>query len=91
MIESIPWDAVSTGGATTLLGITVWLILSGRLIPKSTYDVMVKAKEHWRDAATEKDKTIATLVRTVDKQTVIGDSVEKTMTAVQEAREADSP
>lgn len=89
MIAEIPWQ--SLGGLTPygLLMLAIWLILTGRLVPKNIYDVMVKAKEHWRDAAETLKETNAVQARTIEKQTMVGESVIKVMGAVQDARDGD--
>ncbi|ASN38988.1 hypothetical protein CGQ24_08155 [Arthrobacter sp. 7749] len=90
MLDEIPWSALGVLTPSTLLGLAIWLILTGRLVPKSLYDVMVKAKEHWRSAAETLKETNAVQARTIEKQTMVGESVIKVMGAVQQARDGDS-
>lgn len=89
MIEDIPWATI--GGFTPygLLMLAIWLILTGRLVPKNLYEVMVRAKDHWRDAAETLKETNAVQARTIEKQTTVGESVIKVMGAVQDARDGD--
>jgi len=100
MIEGIPWDAVGTGGATTLLAFTVWLILSGRLIPKATYDMTVKllnqekaaiarSLDHWQATAMAKTEIIKTLSETVHDQTIVSEVTAKVMGSIQDAAKSE--
>lgn len=88
MIESIPWAAI--GGLTPggLVTVIVWMVLTGRIVPKSTYDVMVKARDDWQATATKKQEIIHTLAETVRDQQVIGETTAKIMSAVQDANKS---
>jgi hypothetical protein len=45
------------GGAVTLLGLTVWLVFTGRLVPRSTVEDLRADRDNWRDAALAKEET----------------------------------
>lgn len=45
--ESVPIGLLTPGA---LLGIVIWLILVGRLVPRRTYDDMKEDRDHWRTA-----------------------------------------
>lgn len=47
----IPGEWITQGGSVGLLGIVVLLILSGRLVPRTTYRALERDRDHWRDAA----------------------------------------
>lgn len=89
MIENIPWAAI--GGLTPhgLLMLVVVLILTGKLVPKSTYDVMRDQKTYWRKAAEDLRDTNYVQARTIEKQEVTGDTVRRVMDAVQDANRRD--
>ena len=89
MLDDVPWQALGVLTPSSLLGLAIWLILTGKLVPKSLYDVMVDAKNHWRSAAETLKDTNAVQARTIEKQTTVGESVIKVMDAVQEARDGD--
>jgi hypothetical protein len=91
MLDSEPWAVIGALTPSGLLGLAMWLVLTGRLIPKSMYDVMVEAKNHWRNTAETLKETNSVQARTIEKQTAVGDSVIKVMGAVQDARDGDSP
>ena len=88
-MDAIPWAALGGVSPAAMLMLAVWLILTGRIVPKSTYDIMVKARDDWQAAAQKNRDIIATQAETIRDQAVIGQTVEKVMGAVQEAREHD--
>ncbi|NKG22391.1 hypothetical protein [Paeniglutamicibacter terrestris] len=89
MLDEVPWQALGVLTPSSLLGLAIWLILTGRLVAKCLYDVMVKVKEPWRSAAETQKETNAVQARTIEKQTMVGESVIKVMGAVQQARDGD--
>ena len=92
MMDAIPWAAIgglTPGGIVTLV---VWMVLTGRIIPKSTYDVMVKARDDWQATAQKKQEVIQTQAEAIRDQSVVAETVAKVMTAVQDAtRVGDAP
>lgn len=48
-------------GSTGLLAVTVWMILTGRLVPRSVSDAWRTAYEKEREARQEKDKQVSLL------------------------------
>jgi hypothetical protein len=47
----IPGEWITQGGSVGLLGVVVLLILSGRIVPRSTYRSLERDRDHWREAA----------------------------------------
>lgn len=84
-MEAIPWAILGELTPYALLMLAILLILTGKLVPISTYRAMERAKEHWRDTATKNTETIHVQAQTIEKQTMIGDTVEKVMSAIQTA------
>ena len=87
MLDEIPWQALGVLTPSSLLGLAVWMILTGRLVPRYLYEVMVKAKDQWRATAETLKDTNAVQASTIEKQTVVGASVIKVMGAIDEVRE----
>lgn len=85
-MDVIPWSAIGVLTPSGLLMITVWMILTGRLVPRYLYEVMVKAKDQWRTTAETLKDTNAVQASTIDKQTVVGQSVIKVMGAIDDAK-----
>ncbi|MEU1800914.1 hypothetical protein [Streptomyces sp. NPDC019937] len=47
---------VVQGGAVALLAVAVLMVLTGRLIPRRTYDDLKEERDTWRNAALESEK-----------------------------------
>lgn len=87
-METIPWAAIGALTPSGMLMLAVWLILTGRIVPKSTYEVMVKARDDWQATAEKKQEIIHTQAETIRDQAVVSETVAKVMSAVQEANRA---
>lgn len=84
-MDAIPWTALGNLSPAAMLMLTVWLILTGRIIPKSTYEVQVKRGDSWQETAQKKQEIIHTLSETVREQMVVNETVTKIMTSIQDA------
>lgn len=66
----LPWDAIlAKGGPGAILVATVWMILTGRLVPRFFYQQKVDECNSWKAAAQEGQKQSAQLLeyaRTAD-------------------------
>lgn len=78
LVELTPWG---------LTGLCVLLILFGKLVPAVSVRALERQKEHWRDTAEKLRDTNAVQAETIRSQLAIGETVEKVMHAVQDARE----
>jgi hypothetical protein len=47
----IPVDLVIQGGATALLAAVVWMIVTGRLVPRNALSDAHVERDRWREAA----------------------------------------
>ncbi len=47
----IPAEFVVPGGAVGMLGLTVWMILMGWLVPRRTVREIERQRDEWRDVA----------------------------------------
>lgn len=90
MLESDVWAVIGALTPPGLLGLAIWLILTGRLVPKAMYDVILKSRDDWQSAAEKLRETNSVQARTIEKQEVVGDSFIKIMTSIQEVRDKDS-
>lgn len=91
MLEGIPLSIVDLSAGGLLILLVTFLILSifrGWIVVKVHYDNMTKAKDHWRDAATEKDKTIALMAQASIEHNIVGQTVVKVMSVIQEKNES---
>lgn len=88
MVESIPWAAIGALTPSGMLMLAVWLILSGKLVPKATLDRETTRGDQWRDTAAKKQEIIQVQAETIRDQAVISETVAKVMAAVQDANRA---
>lgn len=84
----IPWTLVGDIGPTALLSAAVLMILTGHLVPKSTFTAEQKRGDAWRETAMKKQEIIQTQAETIRDQSVVSETVVKVMTSVQEAAKA---
>ncbi|GAA3699251.1 hypothetical protein GCM10022377_10320 [Zhihengliuella alba] len=89
MLEQLPLAAIGAIGTPGLLALAVYLVLTGRIVPRSTLeDVkagLVEQLTFWRTTAQKKDHTIELLSeanRILADET--GASVTKVMGAIQD-------
>lgn len=65
MLENIPPLATLT--VPGLLGLTIFLILIGKLVPKATYDEKAKEADRWREAyETEREARVVSDAQTAE-------------------------
>ena len=88
MVEQIPWAAIGALTPSGMLMLAVWLILSGKLVPKATLDRETTRGDQWRDTAAKKQEIIQVQAETIRDQAVISETVAKVMAAVQDASRA---
>ncbi len=50
-VFGLPATLFTTGGAVALLFATIWLIFTGRLVPRSAIDDVRQDRDGWRKAA----------------------------------------
>jgi hypothetical protein len=69
--DNIPLDAiVGKGGPLTLLAIVVWMILTGRLVPRSTHQDKIAECQKWEGVALkamEQNSELLRATRTAEK------------------------
>jgi len=53
MITAIPPSILSQGGFGALVAVSVWLIYTGRLVPRSTLQKAEEREQKWQQAAEE--------------------------------------
>ena len=51
--------------AAGLLALAIWMILTGRLVPRKTHDDVIADRNHWRELAQSLDRENAKLVGTL--------------------------
>lgn len=95
---SIPTHLIDVGAWGLLVGVVAFIFLGvfkGWIIPKPHYDALMAralaaeaANERLSERAARLTETNAVQASTIEKQTVVGETVQRVMSAVQEARMA---
>lgn len=84
MLDAIPWTAIGDGGLAALALLAVFMVFTGRLVPKSQYDQLVEAKDHWRTAFEQEQEANRLHARASDVRGAVDETVVKLVTALQE-------
>lgn len=87
MLEGVPIGVANLSATGVLAFIFVMLVVAlikGWVVVKIHYDKMEKAKEHWRDTADKNAETIRVMAETALENRVVGETVVKVMSAIQE-------
>lgn len=58
--------------AASLLGVVVWLILTGRLVPRLVHQEVRDDRDRWKQTAEAKDATIATQAASINELLEVG-------------------
>lgn len=93
---SIPTHLVEVGPWGLLVGVVAFIfygVFKGWIIPKPHYDALMAralaaeaANEKLSERASRLTETNAVQASTIEKTTVVGETVQRVMTAIQEAR-----
>lgn len=87
MFDGLPLTLLSDWGVG---GVVFLLVVFGWLVPKRTFTALMAERDYLRADNETLRETNAVQARTIEKQLVVADTVQKVMTAVQEAREIGS-
>ena len=86
------WGIPLTGlTAPALLGLAIFLILRGYLVPRSTYDDLKDDRDQWREAHRVSEEARLTQVRQLDAVLEVGETVKNVMTALDHVRREGHP
>jgi phenylpyruvate tautomerase PptA (4-oxalocrotonate tautomerase family) len=77
---------LTNGGPTVLLAVGIWAFLTGRIVPKSTYDAALVEKDRQIDEAQEREAEIWEILKGVTGLTVEAAGIAKRSTRVAEAQ-----
>lgn len=84
VLEAIPWAVIGDGGLAALALVAVLMVLTGRLVPKTQYDQVIEAKDHWRTAFEQEQEANRLHARASDVRGAVDETVVKLVTALQE-------
>jgi len=93
-MDQIPWDHIGIGSGWGFVGLFVWLVLTGRLIPRAEHLRALEHTEHeaneWRTEGRIKDQQIAELQSQNRHVREVGKTVNAIMRSIgHNARSAD--
>lgn len=83
----VPAELLDGLGVVAVVALVGWLVVSGRLVPRRTYDDKVHEANEWRTEARIKDQQIAELNEQKRLLSEVGITVEAIMRGLQQAAE----
>jgi hypothetical protein len=89
-LTSIPAPFFLQGGAVALLSVFIIAILTGRLVPRSTYEDKIKEADDWKTAWRDSEKAREELSKNVHVALELGRITEKLMIASSVAPEKEN-
>lgn len=89
LLAGVPTDLVTSIGGGGLLALAIWLVLTGRLVPKSTHEETRLDRDEWRKTAETTQKRLDVISQQMDKLLASSLTVERFMTSLQEIRRKD--
>jgi hypothetical protein len=75
--------------APVLLGIGILLILTGRLVPRRTYDDALRDRDRWQQAHSVSEEARLTQTKQLDAVLEVGETVKQVMLALDRVRRED--
>lgn len=80
-LSDLPMPALLQGGAGGLLALFILAILTGRLVPRSTYEDKIKEANDWKEAWRDSEKAREELGKSVHVALELGRITEKIITS----------
>lgn len=82
----IPWPQVGVGSGWLFVGMFVWLVYVGKLVPRSTHEDAIHDRNEWRTESRLKDAQIAEKDTQLRHMAEVGKLTESILTAVRNAQ-----
>jgi len=82
----IPWPQVGVGSGWLFVGMFVWLVYTGKLVPRSTHEDAIHDRNEWRSESRLKDAQIAEKDTQLRHMAEVGKLTESILTAVRNAQ-----
>ena len=86
----IPWPQIGVGSGWLFVGMFVWLVYTGKLVPRSTHDDAIHDRNEWRSESRLKDAQIAEKDTQLRHMAEVGKLTESILTAVRNAQGSSS-
>jgi hypothetical protein len=81
--STVPWPLIGYGSAWGLVGLFVWLIYTGRLVPRTTLDDSHHDANEWRAESRIKDAQLAEKDVQLRHMAEVGKTVDSIMRSIQ--------
>lgn len=83
MIEGLPWQALTAAsGGWALLGIAVFGLIRGNLVPRRTHEDVIHDRDQWRAESRIKDAQIAEKDQQLRHLAEVGETQKAVLSAV---------
>lgn len=79
LFAAIPGEVITSGGFAGLVFLAVWMLLTGRIVPKSTLDQVIKDRDGWRQVAETEQATGRIQASSLDKLVASAQAQERLM------------
>lgn len=84
ILAGIPPEVITGGGFASLVFLCVWLIMTGRLVPRSTHQETRVDRDSWRKAFEDAEAARRVQAEQLDDLLESAKATEKIMTALHE-------
>lgn len=84
ILAGLPAEVVTGGGFAGLLFLCIWLIMTGRLVPRSTHKETRTDRDSWHKAFEDAQATLRVQAQYLDNLLESTRATEKVMTAMHE-------
>jgi hypothetical protein len=83
VLDVIPPELFTGGGLAGLVATAVWMIYTGRLVPRRVYEDMKTERDDWKKAAETRSEQNAAIGKQVEKLVEQGQTAERAMLSLQ--------
>lgn len=87
-LKGIPPEIFTGGGFASLVFLSVWLIFTGRLVPRSTHEETRSDRDAWRTAFETSEQARQKQAEQLDDLLESAKATERLMTAIQQSTTA---
>ena len=79
----LPWPSIGIGSGWLFVGLAVWLVLTGRLVPRSTLEDATHDRDEWRAESRIKDAQLSEKDLQLRHMEEVGTTVNAVMRSLQ--------
>ena len=82
-MDALPWPNIGVGSGWLFVGLFVWLVFTGRLVPRATLEDKIHEANEWRTEGRIKDQQLAEKDIQLRHMEEVGTTVNAVMRALQ--------